>query len=447
MILVANGSRFIQIDIMSESQLKLRYLLDQLTNNQITRAEFDELFALVNRGEYEEDIKALLLDGLGNDPLPEVMERERLNTVLKSIMMVQPPEQDRTEARVRQMIVWKRLAAAAAIVLLIGSGIWFGLMRTPKTGLVTNDKKATLTNTKDIEPGGNKAILTLGDHSTIVLDDAANGQLAKEGSSRVNKTKDGELIYQSAIDNKQLAIVYNTLATPRGGQYQLVLPDGSKVWLNAAASIKFPTAFAGNERRVEITGEVYFEVAPIRLRSGQKMPFKVAIPGGVAVEVLGTHFNINAYDDEPAQKITLIEGRVKVGSGQWAVGSGEKGKGQRAEGREEKAEGKKESVVLQPGEQVSVSHTSQISQPIPVQTEDVLAWKNGLFHFENVDIKTVMRQLSRWYDIEVEYKGAIKTEPLFIELPRKTTLLEVLKVLETTAGLQLRLEGKKVTVL
>ncbi len=411
---------------MSESQLKLRYLLDQLTNNEITRAEFDELFALVNRGEYEEDIKALLLDGLSGDPMPEVMERERLNAVLNGIMMIRPAEQDRTEARVRQMIFWKRLAAVAAIVLLIGTGIWFGLIRTPKTDLVTNTPKITLTNTKDIEPGGNKAILTLGDNSTIVLDDAANGQLAQEGSSKVNKTRDGLLSYSLPTGGEghgEAAITYNTLSTPRGGQYQLVLPDGSKVWLNAAASIKFPTAFAGNERKVEITGEVYFEVA-----KDPKKPFKVTIPGGAAVEVLGTHFNINAYDDEPAEKITLIEGRVKVG------------RGQRAEGREE-------SVVLEPGEQAIVSQSSHLSQPIPVQTEDVLAWKNGLFHFENVDIKTVMRQLSRWYDVEVEYKGVIKTEPLFIEVPRNTTLLEVLKVLETTADLQLRLEGKKVTVL
>jgi ferric-dicitrate binding protein FerR (iron transport regulator) len=402
---------------MSESQLKLRYLLDQLTNNEITRAEFDELFALVNRDEYEEDIKALLLAGLRNEPLPEVMERERFNAVLNGIMMVQPPEQGRAEARVRQMIFWKRLAAVAAIVLLIGTGIWFGLIRTPKTDLVTNTPKTTLTNTKDIEPGGNKAILTLGDNSTIVLDNAANGQLAQEGSSKVNKTKDGELEYQSAIDNKQLAIVYNTLATPRGGQYQLVLPDGSKVWLNAAASIKFPTAFAGNERRVEITGEVYFEVT-----KDPKKPFKVTIAGGAAVEVLGTHFNINAYNDEPDIKTTLLEGSVKVSKDAT-------------------------SEILKPGEQVSISQSSHLSQPILVQTEEVLAWKNGLFHFENVDIKTVMRQISRWYDIEVDYKGAIKTEPLFIEVPRNTTLLDVLKVLETTAGLQLRLEGKKVTVL
>jgi transmembrane sensor len=278
-----------------------------------------------------------------------------------------------------------------------------------------------------------------------VLDNAANGKLAQEGATNVMKSKDGMISYSLPTGREgrgEAAITWNTLATPRGGQYQLVLPDGSKVWLNAAASIKFPTAFAGNERRVEITGEVYFEVSKDPIK-----PFIVNIQEGNGssrgqVEVLGTHFNINAYDDEEAIKTTLLEGKVKVDSRQWAVGSEEK-----AEGSRQRAEGKEQSVILKPGEQVSLSHSSQLSHPIPVQTDEVLAWKNGLFHFENVDIKTVMRQLSRWYDIEVEYKGAIKTEPLFIEVPRNTTLLEVLKVLETTAGLQLRLEGKKVTVL
>ena len=401
---------------MSENQLKLRYLLGQLSNNEITRAEFDELFALVNRDEYEEDIKAVLIEGLGNEPLPEALEQERLNTVLRGIIINDQGLQQ-AETPVRRMILWKRLAAVAAILLLIGAGIWFGVVRAPKKELVTNDKKATLP-TKDVEPGGNKAILTLGDNSTIVLDNAANGQLAQEGSTSVMKSKDGLISYSHPTGKEGGAeAAWNTLTTPRGGQYQLVLPDGSKVWLNAASSIKFPAAFTGNERKVEMKGEVYFEVA-----KNPKQPFKVTVPGGAAVEVLGTHFNVNAYDDEPAIKTTLIEGMVKVSK-------------------------EAASAVLKPGQQSAIS---QSSQNIPVQTADldnVLAWKNGLFHFENVEIKTVMRQISRWYDIEVEYKGAIKNEPLIIEIPRNTNLSDVLKVLETTAELQFKLEGKKVIVL
>jgi ferric-dicitrate binding protein FerR (iron transport regulator) len=416
---------------MSENQLKLRYLLDRLSGNEITRAEFDELFAMVNRGEYEADIKAVLIDGLGNEPLPEAMDQERLNTVLSSIMINgQRPEQAGTP--VRRMIFWKRLAAAAAIVLLIGAGIWFGVVRTPKKELVTNNKKTTLT--KDIEPGGNKAILTLGDHSTIVLDNAANGQLAQEGSTSVMKSKDGLISYSGPTGKEGGGeVAWNTLTTPRGGQYQLVLPDGSKVWLNAASFIKFPAAFTGNERTVEMRGEVYFEVAPVRLRSGQKMPFKVTIPGGAAVEVLGTHFNINAYDDETSVKTTLLEGSVKV---------------RQFNGQSASAKDAEFSVVLKPGEQaVQTRAHSPFTIDHSPDLDQVMAWKNGLFHFENVDIKTVMRQISRWYDIEVEYKGAIKNEPLIMEIPRNTNLSDVLKVLETTTELQFKLEGKKVIVL
>jgi transmembrane sensor len=417
---------------MSENQLKLRYLLDRLTNNEITRAEFDELFALVNRGEYEEDIKAVLIEGLGNEPLPEAMDRERLNTVLNGIMINdQVPQQ--AEAPVRRMIFWKRSAAAAAIILLIGAGIWLGVVRTPKKELVTNDNKSTLT--KDVEPGGNKAILTLGDNSTIVLDNAANGQLAQEGSTSVMKSKDGLISYSHPTGKEGgREVAWNTLATPRGGQYQLVLPDGSKVWLNAASSIKFPAAFTGNERKVEMKGEVYFEVAPIRLRSGQRMPFIVSLPGGAAVEVLGTHFNINAYDDEASVKTTLLEGAVKVS--QRSI----------VNGQSASAKDTEFSVVLKPGEQ-AVQTRAHFTIDHSPDLDQIMAWKNGLFHFENADIRTVMRQISRWYDIEVEYKGAIKNEPLIIEIPRNTNLSDVLKVLETTADLQFKLEGKKVIVL
>jgi ferric-dicitrate binding protein FerR (iron transport regulator) len=348
------------------------------------------------------------------------MEHERLNTVLNSVITT-GQLQERVQAPVRHMIFLKRLAAVAAIVLLVGAGIWFGLVRTPQKELVTNNKTTTLTK-DDVGPGGNKAILTLGDNSTIVLDNAANGQLAQEGTTSVMKSKDGLISYSPTGGSGRGEVSWNTLTTPRGGQYQLVLPDGSKVWLNAASSIKFPAVFTGNERKVEMTGEVYFEVASLRLGTGQKMPFKVTIPGGAAVEVLGTHFNINAYDDESDIKTTLLEGSVKVSRDATAK-------------------------ILKPGEQVSISQSSDLSQPIPVQTEEVMAWKNGLFHFENVNIKAVMRQISRWYDIEVEYKGAINNEPLIIEIPRNTNLSDVLKVLETTTELQFKVEGKKVIVM
>jgi transmembrane sensor len=410
---------------MAFSKEQLEELYNKYVQNQCTQ---EELEALVNKlgstSDTESEAAITQLFDKTWDGLEVFPDKYKLPDL--SLSNDNGYEAPVIEMHARKK-TWLRLAAAASVIFILGVGGYWWLMRTPKTDLVTNDKKNALIN--DVAPGGNKALLTLGDGSAIVLDGAANGQLAQQGSSRVNKTKDGELKYVAG--NQGSAITYNTLSTPRGGQYQLVLPDGSKVWLNAASSIRFPTAFVGNERKVEITGEAYFEVATLRLRSGQRMPFIVNIlpstggVGGGLVEVLGTHFNINAYDDEDAMKTTLLEGKVKV-SDQQSAG---------------------QFAILKPGEQVSISHSSQLSQPITVQTESVMAWKNGLFHFENADLKTVMRQLSRWYDIEVEYTGAVKNEPLFMEVPRNTNLSDVLKVIETTANLKLRMEGKKVTVL
>lgn len=405
---------------MNEDQIKLRHLLDRLTINTITKQEFDELFTLINSGAYESEIKAVLMEGLVNEQLPEIMEKERLDAILRGILPVPAAERYKNETPVRR-IFWRRFAAAAAIILLIGAGVWFGLTRTSSSEVAANEQTNKPVN--DAAPGGNKAVLTLANGNTIILDNAANGKLASEGSSDIVKSKDGAIAYSLPTGQAGRGeTVYNTLSTPRGGQYQLSLPDGSKVWLNSASSITFPTAFTGNERKVAITGEAYFEVAGLVLRTGQKMPFKVE-KGNVTIEVLGTHFNVNAYDDEDAFRTTLLEGKVKV------IASGGK------------------PVLLAPGQQAQVNQAGAINVLNNADIDEVMAWKNGLFHFENADIKTVMRQLSRWYDIEVEYKGAVTNEPLFIEIPRNTNLADVLKVIESTAKLKLKFEGKKVTVL
>jgi transmembrane sensor len=317
--------------------------------------------------------------------------------------------------------VW-RIAAAAIVVGVVATAGWIWLMPASKSNIAQTEKQAVIKS--DVAPGGNKAMLTLANGSTIVLDSAANGMLISQGNVKVEKLANGQLSY-TVLAHNNTAVTYNTLSTPTGGQYQLLLPDGSKVWLNSASSITFPTAFTGRERKVNITGEAYFEVA-----HNSKMPFVVE-KGRMAVEVLGTHFNINAYDDEDAVRTTLLEGKVKVVHHEPAT------RGIKNE----------QSAILKPGEQAAVSLSSHA---IPVQAADVdvvMAWKNGLFHFENADVKTVMRQLRRWYDIEVEYRGAVKNEPLFVEVPRNTNLSDVLKVIESTTGLRLAMEGKKVIVL
>jgi len=367
---------------------------------------------------------------------PAVLQTEMLEEILARM---HAEKRQQSPVVIRPAKHWMRYAALVAGLFLVSATGYF-LLHKKSTGPVT-----PLTNKspciQDIAPGTQKAVLTLADGSSIILDSAVNGPLTHQGNSVVNKKKDGELEYKSAIPdksgqagNRQSATTFNTLSTPRGGQYQLVLSDGSKVWLNAASSITYPTAFTGNERKVQITGEAYFEVT-----HNSKMPFVVE-KGSMTVEVLGTHFNINAYEDESAIQTTLLQGSVKVGSRQWAAGSGEK-----AEGRGQRVEKKEQSIILKPGEQTSLSQTSQLSQPIPVQTDEVMAWKNGLFQFHNAGLAAVLRQISRWYDVDIRYAGEMPVREFEGKIQRNLTLLQVLKILEKNQ-VHLTLEGKTIIV-
>jgi ferric-dicitrate binding protein FerR (iron transport regulator) len=293
----------------------------------------------------------------------------------------------------------------------------------PKAAVVQEKPKSQLKN--DVLPGGNKAVLTLGNGATIILDSAHTGALAQQGNTQVVKLNNGQLLYNHTAKNGENSLTidhspltYNTLSTPRGGQYQLVLPDGSTVWLNAASSIRFPTAFTGNERNVEITGEAYFEV-----KKNAAMPFTVKMNNGASVQVLGTHFNINAYDDEETIKTTLLEGSVKITKDAALA-------------------------IIRPGEQATLSHKSQTSQNIPVQkvdVEEVMAWKNGAFQFGGATIETVMRQISRWYDVEVEYKGNISLH-FAGTISRNVNISQVLEMLEKAGGIKTTIKGNKVIV-
>jgi ferric-dicitrate binding protein FerR (iron transport regulator) len=265
----------------------------------------------------------------------------------------------------------------------------------------------------DVSPGGDKATLILADGSTIVLDETQNGTIAQQGNSKIIKL-DGKLSYDPTNKNSR-EIVYNTISTPKGGQYQLELPDGSQVWLNATSSIHFPTSFTGTERRIEITGEAYFEIA-----KNPNMPFIVTVSNS-EVQVLGTHFNINAYNDEDNVKTTLLEGSVRFVNDS--------------------------SVnILKPGQQAQLTKEGTTKVVSDVNVDNVVAWKNGLFDFENASIETVMRQLSRWYDVEIEYKG--KTDDLFIaEMRRNIKLSDALKALELTGKVKFDIQDKKIIVM
>lgn len=298
-------------------------------------------------------------------------------------------------------------AAAAAALVLIATAAFLLLNRN------RDDQSLVKTEPgRQLVPGGNKAILTLADGSTIVLDSAANGSLAQQGNMMVLKLDNGQLAYRP--DNKNAgAVLYNTITTPRGGQYQVVLADGSKVWLNAASSLRFPASFTGRERTVELTGEGYFEIA-----KNSSMPFKVNMAGKGEVEVLGTHFNINAYDDEGHSRITLLEGSVKVSRGAAAS-------------------------ILKPGQQAQVSDKIKVVNN--ANLEEVIAWKHGKFFFNKTDVQATMRQLARWYDADVTYQG--KVEGFFNgTISRSEGIANVLKMLQLTDEVHFSIEGKTIIV-
>ena len=320
--------------------------------------------------------------------------------------------------------------AAAAMLVLLMAGIYGALVHHNQSTPVSAKNKPQPDAAINITPGSNKAMLTLADGSTIVLDNAANGTLIQQGNAKVMKPGNGQLAY--AINNNQsstaaqpAATTYNVLATPKGGQYQLQLPDGSKVWLNAASSIRYPTAFTGKERSVEIKGEAYFEVT-----KNATMPFVVKV-NDLQVQVLGTHFNINAYSDERVVKTTLLEGSVKVKTeAGFSAGTASK------------------SEILQPGEQAQVTHSSGTGKLRVIHDAniaEIMAWKDGLFQFDNVTIETVMRQVARWYDVEVVYERDVSQDRFQGKIYRQTAISQLLSILELS-GAHFKIEGKKIIV-
>jgi ferric-dicitrate binding protein FerR (iron transport regulator) len=324
---------------------------------------------------------------------------------------------------------WLRYAAAACILLLLGGVVyWYRSGKTPLT------PSAVVAKQDVAAPKLARAIITLGNGRQIALDSVASGTLAQQGQVKVIKLADGQLAYTG----RDQEVVYNTLTNPRGSRViDLTLSDGTHVWLNAASSVRYPVAFIGDERKVEVTGEAYFEVAKNASR-----PFKVLLSGGQEVEVLGTNFNVNAFDDEPEAKITLLEGsvRVKEAAPHPLVG---------VNTNEDKP-----SVVLKPGQQallVARENTNNGKNPIEIKNEvdlqDVLAWKNGRFAFEGVGIQEVMRSVARWYDVQVEYQGTPTTQHFRGGISRSADVSQVFKMLETTGVVNFTIQNKKIIVM
>lgn len=336
---------------------------------------------------------------------------------LKNIIKVGLSEQIAAEERKSSSkVIWiKRWAAAAVALLLIGVASY--LFTQQNTG-PTNKQEEQVAKL-DIPPGGNKAVLTLADGSSIILNDKENGLITQDAGAEIVKTKDGQIVYRSKQAAQNAAL--NMISTPRGGQYQLTLSDGTKVWLNASSSIKFPTVFTGTERKVEITGEAYFEVA-----KNKNMPFKVSSAHQM-IEVLGTHFNINTYDDESADKTTLLEGSVKI----YKLNQ---------QGKEENI-----STILKPGQQAILSSQAKNFKVSDADEEAAVAWKNGYFKFNRDNIQTIMRQVSRWYNVDVEYRGKI-SEDLFVgKINRSENVSEVLRILQLSK-INTTIKGDKIII-
>ena len=276
-----------------------------------------------------------------------------------------------------------------------------------------NNQIVTLAKRDTIMPGGNKAVLILGDGIEVILDTATSGTIAENTHTRVIKLDDGQLAYSRLADSDS-PVSYNTLSTPQGGQYSITLVDGTRVWLNSSSSLRFPTSFRDAERIVELSGEAYFEVAQNRDK-----PFKVKV-NDVEVKVLGTHFNVMAYKDEATMNTTLLEGSVSVNK-------------------------TKETILLTPGQQAQVRANGPIRIIRNADTEQAIAWKNGFFNFNGSDIQTTMRQIARWYDIEVIFEDNI-TEHFNGTIVRDASIEKVLRILELTGVVQFTRQGRKIFV-
>jgi ferric-dicitrate binding protein FerR (iron transport regulator) len=388
---------------------RLQFLLEQHAANNATEPEKQELWDYIQtQGDsrlFEEAGYSLLEKETGTVNLPDAY-----TDILRNIVSIDRdtvPNLQAPAARIFRLRN-RRWMAAAAVLLLLAAGVFWYITGKKYTG-----PASVVQTTTPITPGREGAILTLADGKQILLDTIRNGAIALQGGAMA-KVVEGSLLYETSGDE----VVYNTTSTPKGRQYQLTLPDGSVVWLNAFSSIRYPTVFVGKERRVTVTGEAYFEVA-----KDKKRPFFVDIDGGETVKVLGTHFNINAYRDEQQITTTLIEGVVNITTTS------------RAEGQAAMA-----PVTLRPGQQAVGSSiysgdnrgTGELHVLNDIDTLQVLAWKNGLFNFEGVYLKTAMKQIARWYDVDVVYRGTVPDIKFFGSISRSISLAGLIKGLKST---------------
>lgn len=394
---------------------KILLLLEKYSRKETTIAEENELFEIVNQA-HDNDIQnelAEIFEEIEPVSLPAGIKEKILANIFDGEATgshAVPPVK-----KYRVFSIWK-VAIAASVILMLGACMYFLFFgRRGKMEMAKTPEPAF----NDVKAPDNRAVIILGNGEKVFLDSVGKGTFTTQGNVSVVKTADDKIVYDQKAGDAEQALQYNTMFNPRGSKVQLLtLSDGTRVWLNSESSIKYPVVFTGNERKVEVAGEVYFEVA-----KNAAMPFKVKKPNNDAeIQVLGTHFNVNAYDDEDAMKVTLLEGSVKVSSmvnGQWSM--------------------------LKPGEQCIASAHQPFTIDHSPNLEEVMAWKNGIFLMKKTGIGSIMRQIARWYDVEIVYENNVPDGTISGEVPRSFTLSQVAKVLEYS-GVHLIIQGKKVIV-
>lgn len=386
---------------------RINFLFTQYMNGTSTPEETAEFMLLANEPEYKSFLYILMDQYLAETKSGNGLDEDQKASILNQVFQHPEPISSEPALHAQPIRLWKKMLAAAIVLIALSAVFYFSERQQQDRHIVYASYQG------ELKPGGNKATLTLADGTKLCLTDAANGQLAEQQNVRIRKTSDGRLVYEIKDNANQSAeIQYNMISTPAGGQYQVILPDGTHVWMNAASSLKYPTSFTAlKERRVELTGEAYFEVSKIS-RATVRLPFIVA-SSGQEVEVLGTHFNINTYKEEKAAVTTLLEGSVRV---------------RRPAVFEE---------IISPGEQAIVNEGITVSR---VDTNTAVAWKNGIFKFDDANIHTVMNQLSRWYDLDVEYQGKVPANKFNGEIYRNMDASKAFKIL-SLARINFRVEA------
>jgi ferric-dicitrate binding protein FerR (iron transport regulator) len=379
---------------------KFQELIDKYLTNAILAEEQEQLFDMIEKKEYRADLEKVVKEALDMPSEAEEDEalRERIFRLLK-----QRKNQATAFSGYFRRWVW----SAASVALILASVLLFRTISKK-----SNSPASATATVADIGPGKDGAILTLADGSHLVLDSLDNGVIATQNGVQA-VLKNGQLAYE-AKERIAGEAVYNTMTTPKGRQYHMILPDGTQVWLNAASSIYFPTVFSGKERAVTVTGEAYFEVA-----HDPRRPFTVTA-GNTDIEVLGTHFNVMAYNNETEMRTTLLEGSVKITD----------------DGR---------TAVLRPGEELQLN-ARQFKVIKDADVEAALAWKNGWFVFKDAGVETVMKQAERWYNISVKYEGKIPEKQLNGKVSRNASLSELMEMLSFYDDMKCSIEGDTVTI-